>query len=140
MRSLIPGALALLIFFSGCVEQQISIKDLRVDIPELVIDSAGGAVKIYVMGVEKYRYPRIELYVDGEKVAEEEQSLVLGYATREEEFDLKVIAVTQRDTYTYFCRISVEDGGIRIYESHDKSERLISWKEMPYEIVMEAER
>lgn len=140
MRSLILGALALLIFFSGCVEQQISIRDLRADIPELVIDSAGGAVKIYVLGVEKYRYPRIELYVNGEKVAEEDQSLVLSYATREEEFDLRAVAVTERDTYTCSCRISVEDGGIRIYKSYDKSERLISWKEMPYEIVMEAER
>ncbi len=140
MRSLILGALALLIFFSGCVEQQISIKDLRADIPELVIDSAGGAVKIYVMGVEKYRYPRIELYVNGEKVAEEDQSLVLNYVTKEEAFDLRAIAVTERDTYSHSCRISVEDGGIRIYESSDKSERLISWKEMPYEIVMGAER
>jgi len=136
MRSLILGALALLIFFSGCVEQQISIRDLRADIPELVIDSAGGAVKIYVLGVEKYRYPRIELYVNGEKVAEEDQSLVLSYAVKERDFELKAIAVTQRYTYAHSCRISVEEGGIRIY---NESERLINWKEMPYEIVMEAE-
>jgi len=133
--------LFLFLLLSGCIEQEVSIKDLRADIPEMIIDSIGEAadqnVCIYIMGVEKYRYPRLELYIDGERVAVEEQSLVLKYTyALNDEAELKAVAITESATYSYSCRISLESEGIRMY---DKSERLIRWKDMPYEIVMEAE-
>jgi hypothetical protein len=136
-------ALFLFLLLSGCIEQEVSIRDLRADIPEMIIDSTGGTtspdlnVYIYIMGVEKYRYPRTELYVNGERVAVEEQSLVLKYTyTLDDEAELKAVAITQSANYSHSCRISLESEGIKIY---DKSERLIRWKDMPYEIVMEAE-
>jgi hypothetical protein len=128
------------LLLSGCLEQEVSLRELRADIPELIIDGAGGCLKIYVMGIENYRYPRLELYVNGEKLAEEDQTLVLGCAlglTVGDELEIRAVAVTQSATYVHACSITIEENGIRL---HDKSERLIEWKDMPYEIIMEAER
>lgn len=125
---------------SGCVEQDISLRELRSDIPVLIMDSSGGPLKLYIMGIEKYRYPRLELYVNGEKVAEGDQTLALSCVVNSasgSEIDVRAVAVTQSATYAYACKLSMGEGGIRL---RAKSERLIEWKDMPYEIIMEAEK
>jgi hypothetical protein len=128
------------VILSGCVEQDISLRDLRSDIPELIIDSSGGPLKLYIMGIEKHRYPRLELYVNGEKVAEGDQTLALSWVTDSApsgEIEVRAVAVTQSATYAYACKLSMGESGIRL---RAKSERLIEWKDMPYEIIMEAEK
>ena len=127
-----------LFLFLGCVgqESEMSLRELRADIPETIIDRVNGSTNLYVIGVEKYRYPRIELYVDGLKVAEENQTLVLKHSLENSSSAVRVVAVTQSATYVYEGHIALEDGGVRISDA--TGERFVSLSRLPYEIVMEA--
>lgn len=134
----ICATVLLAILLSGCVEREVSLRELRADIPEFIIDSDGTYTRAYIMGIEKYRYQRLELYVNGKKVAEDGQALVLNHFL---EFtgaiEVEAMAVTESTTYVHVCSMIREENGIRI---RNKSERLIEWKNMPYEIIMEAEK
>lgn len=128
--------------FVGCVEKEeentgVNIREyMRVDIPELIVDHVDDITKIYLIGVEKYRYPELSLYVDGIEVENERNSLVLVYTTEKRSLNVRAVAKSLEETYLYECNIDITENGIKIKDY--KGERVVKKGNLPYEIALEA--
>ena len=130
------------ILFVGCVEKEkentgVNIREyMRVDIPELIVDHVDNTTKIYLVGVEKYRYPKLSLWADGIEVENEINSLMLIYTTEKRSLNITAVAKSLKETYSYECTLAITEDGIRIKDY--KVERIIKKGNLPYEIALEA--
>jgi len=128
--------------FVGCVEKEeentgVNIREyMRVDMPELIVDHVNNTTKIYLIGVEKYRYPELSLWVDGIEVENEINSLVLVYTTEKRSLNITAVAKSLKETYLYECSIDIMENGIKIKDY--KGEKIIKNDNLPHEIALEA--
>jgi len=109
---------------------------MRVDIPETIIDHANNSIKVYVLGVEKYRYDHIEISLNRE-IIHGEGVLMLSGETPEERVDVVVTAETGERAYHDRFSVTLTDGGLLLKDS--KNEKTVPFSSLPLERVMEGD-